>query len=149
MSALANNATAYVESRRNYVAKLKAESEAAYERVKAAAERASSVAHELAYAMQKAEDDAEASGEPVVYPRVTLEQIEGAAAPLPAVMNERGAVMGGWQVAMELALLLDEAVAGLAYYANDATWREVQPDTPAAQDKGQRAKTALYRINPS
>lgn len=51
-------------------------------------------------------------------------------------------------VVRELAYGLDEAMDALNYYSADATWTEVPQHTYAAQDRGQRARVALARINP-
>lgn len=52
------------------------------------------------------------------------------------------------QVYFECAYSLDEAMAALDFYAEDTTWTEVPAKTFAAEDRGQKARVALARINP-
>lgn len=134
---------AYVAERRKYALKQQGVAEAAFARVVKAAEAANGVAHQLYAAREARKQDPSL---PAV--ELTDEQISAIALVLQATEAEKGNVLMAWQVVQELALGLDEAVVALDYYAADATWVEVPPNTPAAADLGQRAKLALFRIDP-
>lgn len=78
--------------------------------------------------------------------KMRVEAYEGH--PTRITLDELTAIEGAFNDVRSLAYALDEAMTTLHYYAAEATWTEVPQNTPAATDRGTKARVALARINP-